>query len=234
MDIIGKNIVVFTGAGISADSGIPTFRDSNGLWHEYNVKDVATYEAWKRDKETVLEFYNQRRKAMLNVEPNEAHFAIAELERYSNVNIITQNIDNLHEKAGSTKILHLHGEIFKSRSTVDKNIIYDCEGDINLGDKCSKGSQLRPHVVWFGESVSEITRASAIVKNADLMIVVGSSLVVEPAASLVRLAYWKPVYLVDPNPELSNFLKSDTFYFMNEKADVGVPKLVNNLLYSNN
>ena len=234
MDILDKNIVVFTGAGVSADSGIPTFRDSNGLWHNYDIKDVATYDAWKSNREMVLDFYNQRRRSMLNVEPNAAHFAIADLEKYANVNVITQNIDDLHERAGSTKVLHIHGEIFKSRSTVDRNIKYDCREDINIGDKCSKGSQLRPDVVWFGESVTEINRAQVLVKNADLMIVVGSSLVVEPAASLVRLAYWKPVYLVDPNSELSNFLKSDTFYFINETAEVGVPNLINNLLYGNN
>jgi NAD-dependent deacetylase len=234
MDILDKNIVVFTGAGVSADSGIPTFRDSNGLWHNYDIKDVATYDSWKSNREMVLDFYNQRRRSMLNVEPNAAHFAIADLEKYANVNVITQNIDDLHERAGSTKVLHIHGEIFKSRSTVDRNIKYDCREDINIGDKCSKGSQLRPDVVWFGESVTEINRAQVLVKNADLMIVVGSSLVVEPAASLVRLAYWKPVYLVDPNIELSNFLKSDTFYFINETAEVGVPNLINNLLYGNN
>jgi len=234
MDILDKNIVVFTGAGVSADSGIPTFRDSNGLWHNYDIKDVATHDAWKSNREMVLDFYNQRRRSMLNVEPNAAHFAIADLEKYANVNVITQNIDDLHERAGSTKVLHIHGEIFKSRSTVDRNIKYDCREDINIGDKCSKGSQLRPDVVWFGESVTEINRAQVLVKNADLMIVVGSSLVVEPAASLVRLAYWKPVYLVDPNIELSNFLKSDTFYFINETAEVGVPNLINNLLYGNN
>jgi NAD-dependent deacetylase len=231
MDIIGKNIVVFTGAGVSADSGVPTFRDSDGLWHEYKVQDVATHSAWKADRELVLDFYNQRRRNMSEVEPNDAHFAIADLERYANVTVITQNIDNLHEKAGSTNVLHLHGEIFKSRSTVDRNIIYDCEDDINIGDKCEKGSQLRPHVVWFGESVPEINRASTIVKNADIMIAVGSSLQVEPAAGLVRLAYWKPVYLVDPNPELANFLKSDTFNFIQERAEIGVPKLINDLLY---
>jgi NAD-dependent deacetylase len=232
MDIIGKNIVVFTGAGVSADSGVPTFRDSDGLWHEYKIHEVATPSAWKADREMVLDFYNQRRRAMAEVVPNAAHEAIADLENYANVTVITQNIDNLHERAGSTNVLHLHGEIFKSRSTVDRNLVYDCNDDINIGDKCEKGSQLRPHVVWFGESVTEINKASAIVKNADLMIAVGSSLQVEPAAGLVRLAYWKPVYLVDPNEELANFMKSDTFNFIQERAEVGVPKLINDLLYT--
>jgi NAD-dependent deacetylase len=232
MDIIDKNIVVFTGVGVSADSGVPTFRDSDGLWHDFKVEEVATFSAWKADRELVLDFYNQRRRNMSEVEPNAAHIAIAELENYANVTVITQNIDNLHEKAGSSNVVHLHGEIFKSRSTVDRNLVYDCEGDINLGDKCEKGSQLRPHVVWFGEAVTEINRASVIMKNADLVIVVGSSLVVEPAAGLVRLAYWKPVYLVDPNPELANFMKSDSFHFIEAKAEDGVPKLINDLIYT--
>jgi NAD-dependent deacetylase len=225
MDIIDKNIVVFTGAGISADSGIPTFRDSNGLWHDYNVKDVATYEAWKRDKETVLDFYNQRRKAMLNVEPNEAHFAIAQLERYSNVNVITQNIDNLHQKAGSTKVLHLHGEIFKSRSTVDRNIVYNCEGDINLGDKCSKGSQLRPHVVWFGEPVPMYEYAIPIIENAEIFIVIGTSLNVYPAAGLIH--YCKPNckrFIIDPKADILN-VPSD-FEIIQLNAVSGIDALI--------
>jgi NAD-dependent deacetylase len=239
MDILNKNIVVFTGAGVSADSGIPTFRDSNGLWHEFKIEEVATPQAWKANREKVLDFYNQRRRAMALSEPNAAHFAIAELENYANVTVITQNIDNLHERAGSTNVIHLHGEITKARGSLYNHKLSSADNvidigfdDINIGDKCPvTGSQLRPHIVWFGESVTEMARATNVVKNADIMIAIGSSLQVEPAAGLVRLAYWKPVYLVDPNPELANFLKSDDFHFIQERAEIGVPKLINDLIY---
>lgn len=219
-----KRIVVLTGAGISAESGLSTFRDAGGLWEQYSVEEVATPWAWRVDPGKVLQFYNERRRQVRQAEPNAAHYALANLAKRFRVSIITQNIDDLHERAGSTDVLHLHGEIMKARSTVDPNLIYDLGGkDIELGDKCAKGSQLRPHVVWFYEDVPEFEKATKITEEADLLLVVGTSLAVYPAASL--LEYVKPgapVIVIAPEleavPEGINWFK--------DKATVKLPELV--------
>ncbi|GIX31037.1 MAG: NAD-dependent protein deacylase [Porticoccaceae bacterium] len=181
-------MVAITGAGISAESGLPTFRDGGGLWRRYRVEELATPAAWARHPKRVLEFYNERRRAVRAAIPNAAHRALAELERRHEVIVITQNIDDLHERAGSSRVLHLHGEILKARSTVDPDLIYPWEGDLHLGDRCEKGGQLRPHVVWFGEMVLHYERAAREVAGADVVLVVGTSLSVYPAAGLTRLA----------------------------------------------
>ena len=180
-----QKLVVLTGAGISAESGLKTFRDSDGLWEGYNIEDVATPRAFKRDPQLVLDFYNMRRKAVLEAKPNAAHSGLAELEKYYDVHIITQNIDDLHERAGSTKVMHLHGEIFKMRSSVREDLVYPIIGDINLGDTAEDGSQLRPAIVWFEEAVTMIEEAIPVMRSADVFVLVGSSLVVYPAAGLV-------------------------------------------------
>jgi len=225
-----KTIVILTGAGISAESGIKTFRDSDGLWEQYRIEDVATFEAWQRNQDLVLEFYNQRRKQLMDVQPNAAHFALVELEKKYNVQIITQNVDDLHERAGSTNVLHLHGELKKARSTVDDNLIYDLQGwELKKGDFCEKGSQLRPHIVWFGEEVTQIVHAAELSANADIYIVIGTSLNVYPAAGLVGHApHQIAKYIIDPDAK-------DNYYIGNlaiikEKAGIGVPKLVEELL----
>jgi NAD-dependent deacetylase len=193
-----KKIVVLTGAGISAESGLKTFRDSDGLWEGYNVTDVATPRAWKKDPAMVLEFYNQRRKNVLDAQPNAAHVGLAKLQDDFDVTIITQNIDDLHERAGSKKILHLHGEIFKMRSELDESLVYDIRDDIKLGDKAEDGAQLRPNIVWFEEPVPLIQLAVPVVLSADIFVVVGTSLVVYPAAGLVDYAPMEiPKYVID-------------------------------------
>ena len=193
-----KKLVVLTGAGISAESGLKTFRDSDGLWEGYNIEDVATPRAWRKDPKLVLEFYNYRRKNVLEAKPNAAHVGLAELEKDFKVTIITQNIDDLHERAGSTNVLHLHGEIFKMRSERSHEPVYEIKGDINIGDIAEDGGQLRPHIVWFEEPVPMIEEAIPIVRNADIFIVVGTSLVVYPAAGLVNYAPWNiPKYIID-------------------------------------
>lgn len=197
-----KKLVVLTGAGMSAESGISTFRDSGGLWEKYRVEDVATPEAFQRNPALVLEFYNIRRRELIKAKPNEGHIGIAEMEKDFDVQIITQNIDNLHERAGSTRVLHLHGELMKARSVGDAFLIYELpvdNPDINIGDKCEKGFQLRPHVVWFGEAVPLIEEAAEMVAGADIFVIIGTSMNVYPAAGL--LDYVKknvPVYLIDP------------------------------------
>jgi NAD-dependent deacetylase len=180
-----KKLVVLTGAGISAESGLKTFRDSDGLWEGYDIEEVATPQAWMKNPALVLEFYNFRRKNVLDALPNDAHVALAELENDYDVQIITQNIDDLHERAGSTNVMHLHGEIFKMRSELDESIIAPIKEDIRLGDKAADGGQWRPHIVWFGEAVPMIERAISVVRRADIFAVVGTSLVVYPAAGLV-------------------------------------------------
>ena len=220
-----KSLVVLTGSGISAESGLKTFRESGGLWEGYDVYEVATPEGWHKNPAQVLEFYNQRRKQALKAIPNEAHTILAELEKYFSVTIITQNVDNLHEKAGSTDIIHLHGELFKSRSTIDENLIYDVEGwELNLGDTCEKGSQLRPHIVWFGEMVPMMDVAVKVSMNADIFLVVGTSLVVYPAAGLLDyISSDIPKFIVDPNmPEVYN---RPNLYFIEEKASTGMKKV---------
>jgi len=225
-----KHIVVLSGAGISAESGLTTFRDAGGLWKGYDIRDVATPEAWYKNAPLVLDFYNMRRKAALTALPNAGHLALVELEKQYKVTIVTQNVDNLHEKAGSTKVLHLHGELFKSRSTGDANLIYDIEGwELKLGDKCAKGFQLRPHIVWFGEMVPMMDKAVEEAATADVFIVVGTSLQVYPAAGLLDyVAAEIPKYVIDPNmPEVR---KRANLFLMEEKATTGLPKLVKQLL----
>jgi NAD-dependent deacetylase len=202
-----KNLVVLTGAGMSAESGIKTFRDNGGLWEEYNIMEVATPEAFNRNPELVLRFYNQRRKELLKAQPNEGHRLLAELEKHFNVHIITQNVDDLHERAGSSKVLHLHGELRKVRSTGDERLIYNWDNDLKIGDKCEKGYQLRPHIVWFGEAVPAIEEAAAIARKADIFVVIGTSLQVYPAAGLIHYTdFYIPKYLIDPNIPESGFL----------------------------
>ena len=207
-----KKIVVLTGAGVSAESGIKTFRDSDGLWEGHNVMDIATPEGWQKNPELVLDFYNARRKELKTVKPNLAHTILAELENDFDVHIITQNVDNLHEKAGSTNVLHLHGELTKVRSTANRNYVLNWTEDLNLGDLDSNGNQLRPHIVWFGEDVPAIEQAVSIVEKANILIIIGTSLQVYPAASLMNFANPDiPVYYIDPKPatvyDLPNSLK---------------------------
>src|ERR1700741_5142043 len=195
-----KNLVVLSGAGISAESGLKTFRDGDGLWNGYNVYEVASPRGWKRDAALVLDFYNMRRKDVLNAKPNAAHIGLAALEKDFDVTIITQNIDDLHERAGSTNVLHLHGEIFKMRAVNDEHTIYDFKGDIKLGDTNKHGVQLRPHIVWFEEPVPMIEKAVAIAANCDLFVVIGTSLQVYPAASLLQyVPLGTPTYIIDKN-----------------------------------
>ncbi len=193
-----KKLVILTGAGVSAESGLKTFRDSDGLWEGYDVEDVATPRAWKKNPRLVLEFYNYRRKNVLDANPNAAHFGLAALEKDFDVHIITQNIDDLHERAGSTKILHLHGEIFKMRSEANEELIYEIRNDIKIGDKAADGAQLRPHIVWFEEPVPLIGDAALIARTADIFAVIGTSLVVYPAAGLVNYtAHHIPKFILD-------------------------------------
>lgn len=204
-----KKIVVFTGAGMSAESGIKTFRDSNGLWEEYRVEDVATPQAWEKNKELVLKFYNERLKQVIKAKPNKGHLVLAELQEHFDVQIITQNVDDLHERAGSKKVLHLHGELRKMRSSVDEKLIYPIKkGEIKLGELCERGSQLRPHIVWFGEMVPEMDKAIDLMSQADVVITVGTSLLVYPAAGLVNYASANSKkYLVDPGTFESSVLQ---------------------------
>jgi len=218
-----KRLVVLTGAGISAESGLRTFRDSDGLWEEHRIEDVATPEAWNRDPETVLRFYNLRRMQLAEVEPNEAHVALARLERDWDVHIVTQNVDDLHERAGSQQVLHLHGELSKVRSTGKPSEIHDIGyTSLSLGDTCSSGFQLRPHIVWFGEAVPLIDEAQAIVSEADHLLIVGTSLNVYPAAGLMHAAPLDcAIILVDPAPEMLQH-QSERITVINEKATIGM------------
>ena len=225
-----KKIVVLSGAGVSAESGIKTFRDSGGLWEGHNVMDVASPEGWTRDQDLVLNFYNERRKNAIKAKPNEGHLIIAELEKYFSVTVITQNIDNLHEKAGSTNALHLHGELFKSRSTLDPNLIYDIEGwELKTGDTCEKGAQLRPHIVWFGEMVPMMEVAVEETLTADIFIVIGTSLQVYPAAGLLQyVRSTVPKYIINPNmPDIPG---SSNLHLIEEVGSVGMKKVKKILL----
>lgn len=225
-----KKIVVLTGAGISAESGLKTFRDSDGLWEGYNIEDVATPEAWHRNPELVQTFYNERRKSVLEAQPNVAHYALARLEEKYDVTIITQNIDDLHERGGSTNVLHLHGGITRSQSSLNPNLTYPIDGwEIKMGEKCELGSQLRAHVVWFGEAVPMIEKAAEICEEADLFILIGSSLAVYPAAGLINYVPL-PVtkYIIDPKiPEIR---QNSSIVKIGERATIGVPMLVEQLL----
>jgi len=201
-----KKLVVLSGAGISEESGIPTFRDAGGLWENYRIEDVATPSAWQKNPAMVLDFYNQRRKRVLEVQPNTGHYILADLEKYFDVQIITQNIDDLHERAGSSKVLHLHGSILESRSDVDPKLVYPIKGwQLQLGDLCDRGSQLRPNIVWFGEIVYALEEAAALVAKAELFLIIGTSLQVYPAAGLIHyVSRHVPKFIVDPGaPEIS-------------------------------
>ncbi len=196
-----KKLVVLTGAGMSAESGLRTFREMGGLWEEHDVYEVASPGGWQRDRSMVLRFYNERRKQLLETKPNKGHIDLVELEKYFEVRIVTQNVDDLHERAGSSHILHLHGELRKSRSTMDPSLVYDIEGwKLDEGDLCEKGSQLRPHVVWFGESVPAIEEAAGVVSAADIFVIIGTSMNVYPAAGLINyVPGTAPIYVIDPN-----------------------------------
>lgn len=221
-----KKVVVLSGAGISAESGLKTFRDSDGLWENYRIDEVATPAAWRKNPQLVLDFYNQRRKQTLEARPNAAHLALARLEEKYEVVILTQNIDDLHERAGSKKVIHLHGEILKSRSSLNENLLYECLDEIQFGDYCELGSQLRPHVVWFGEEVPMMEKAIHEVMTADIFIVVGTSLVVYPVAGLVQYVHADAEKFV-VNPE-AQALKG--FRVFQAKASEGIPVLVKELL----
>ena len=224
-----KRIVVLTGAGVSADSGIKTFRDADGLWEGHEVTQVATPEGFQRNPELVLRFYNERRKQLTEVEPNAGHLALVELEQKYDVQIITQNVDDLHERAGSSNILHLHGELVKGRSSIDPNLIVELEEDIEMGDLAPDGSQLRPHVVWFGEAVPMMEVAASMCLQADICVIIGTSMVVYPAAGLVDFVPMSsPIYVVDP--KVPDIYTQHTIEFIAERGAQGVPKLVERLL----
>lgn len=228
-----KKIVVFTGAGISADSGIATFRDADGLWANYRIEEVCTPEALKNNRAKVIEFYNMRRRESLTKQPNDGHYAIASMEEWADVCIITQNVDNLHEQAGSTRVLHLHGELMKLRSESNSDLIYDINGwEQSLNARGEDGALLRPHIVFFGESVPMFDTACKIVEQADILIVVGTSLAVYPAASLVYYVRDRqvPIYLVDPGTPDTRLIKNPLAH-IKERGAVGVPQLVEQLKY---
>lgn len=219
-----KRLVIFSGAGMSAESGLKTFRDSGGLWENHRVEEVATPSAWKRDPKLVLDFYNMRRSQLLNAKPNAAHKIIANWEKQYEVKVITQNIDDLHERAGSTAVLHLHGELFKVRSERNPELIYDWRGKLKLGDKCEAGNQLRPHVVWFGESVPMMIKAEKEVHEADIFITIGTSLNVYPAAGLVNnIQPEADCFLVDPNLPSYNF--PDNWTLIQQTAAKGLKQI---------
>lgn len=222
-----RHVVVLSGAGISAESGLATFRGAGGLWEGVPVAQVATSEGWRRDVGQVLRFYNERRKAVRAAQPNAAHVALKDLEAVFRVTVITQNIDDLHERAGSSRVIHLHGEILKARSSRDDTMITECLGDIEPGDRAADGSQLRPHVVWFGEAVPMMDRAIEAVKTADFFLVVGTSLEVYPAASLIDyVAQEAPKFLVDPMP---SGLADESFHVVQASASEGVPRVASQL-----
>ena len=224
-----NKLVVLTGAGMSAESGIKTFRDHGGLWEEYSVQDVATPEAWDKNPELVLDFYNKRRDQLYSASPNAGHFGLKELEKYFNVEIITQNVDDLHERAGSCRVLHLHGELKKVRSTINPEYIILIEQNhLTIGDKCPFGGQLRPHIVWFGEEVPEIEHAIEIITDADAVLIVGTSLNVYPAAGLINYAPKKvPIFLIDPN---DIDLLIPTVKHIKSPATIGVPIAIKELV----
>lgn len=221
-----KKLVVLSGAGMSAESGIRTFRDMGGLWNEYDVMEVASPDAWATNPKLVHQFYNERRKQLFECSPNKGHQLLAELENKFDIEIVTQNVDDLHERAGSSKILHLHGELKKARSTVDPNLIYELKDwKLTLDHKCEKGSPLRPHIVWFGESVPAISEAAEIVTKADVFLIIGTSMNVYPAAGLIDyIPSGAPIFVIDPNQPAIKSYKNVTF--IKEKASIGMEKLV--------
>ena len=221
-----KRIVVLTGAGMSAESGINTFRDADGLWEGHDVMDVASPQGWHRDQELVLDFYNQRRRQLKEVTPNDAHRLLADLQKSFQVNIVTQNVDDLHERAGSNEVLHLHGELLKVRSTVNEQLVYDWTDDLNKGDLCESGNQLRPHIVWFGEAVPMLESAIEITALADILLIIGTSMQVYPAASLINYIQADvPVYFIDPRPAIkANDYSNLTI--IEDKAVTGMQKFI--------
>ncbi len=227
-----KKIVIFTGAGMSEESGISTFRDTNGLWDGHDPLAVASLEGFNKRPQLVLDFYNQRRRQLLDVAPNVGHLALTQLENNYNVSIITQNVDNLHERAGSKHVLHLHGELLKSQSSNDSDLVFDCLSDITLNDKCPKGSQIRPHIVWFGETVTKLNDAIAEILETDILIIVGTSLQVHPAAGIV--AFVKPgipVYYVDANPAINHELSGlSNLTVIKDTAATALPQLIEQLI----
>ena len=225
-----KNIVVLTGAGISAESGIKTFRDAGGLWEGHDIMEVASPIGWKNKPEIVLDFYNKRRLQLSEVQPNEAHYSLVKLEKKYQVEIITQNVDDLHERSGSKNVTHLHGELLKMRSSLNPNLIYNCENEIKLGDLCDDNSQLRPHIVWFGEEVPMFEKAIKITSKADILFIIGTSMQVYPAANLIHYVNRNiPIYFIDPKPSIEkNYFQNLTI--IPEKASTGVSKLINQLI----
>lgn len=225
-----KKLIVLTGAGISAESGIKTFRDTNGLWEGHDVNEVATPEGFAKNPDLVLDFYNQRRRQLLDVLPNKAHFNLVALENHFEVTIITQNVDDLHERAGSKNVVHLHGELLKVRSSINQNDILDWRKDLVLGDLCKQKSQLRPHIVWFGEEVPLLEKAIDIIEKASILVIIGTSMQVYPAAGLVHYIQPKtPIYFIDPHPQISN----NQFQYLtiiDDVASSGTDKLINLLV----
>ena len=222
-----KHIVVLTGAGMSAESGLKTFRDADGLWEGHNVMEVATPEGFAANPELVLEFYNQRRRQLFEVTPNSAHFGLAELEKNYKVTIVTQNVDDLHERAGSKNVIHLHGELLKARNIVDEFSVIDCKTDIKLGDTCPKGHQLRPHIVWFGEAVPMIDTAVDVCMTADILLIIGTSMQVYPAASLMHyVPEHTPTFFIDPKPAIES---KHNLTVIAETATVGMKRFIESL-----
>jgi len=223
-----KHLVVLTGAGMSAESGIKTFRDADGLWEGHDVMEVATPEGYAANPELVLDFYNQRRRQLFEVEPNTAHFDLAQLQNHFKVSVITQNVDDLHERAGSNHVVHLHGELLKVRSAFDRNDILDWKTDLVLGDKCAKGYQLRPHIVWFGEDVPMIEKAVEICETANLLIIIGTSMQVYPAASLMHYVPQNiPIYFIDPKPSMSS---KQNLTVIADNATIGIKKVIKSII----
>lgn len=229
---MSKKIVVLTGAGISAESGIKTFRDAGGLWEGHDVMEVASPQGWMNNPELVLDFYNKRRRQLQEVQPNEAHHALVELEAAYDVHVVTQNVDDLHERAGSRQVVHLHGELLKVRSEKDHRLVYEWREDLKIGDTCEQGHQLRPHIVWFGEMVPMMEVAAELTAAADVILIVGTSMQVYPAAGLVGLAAeHAEVYYVDPRPALNYELQQQQrLRILAENATVGVRQIVEELL----
>jgi NAD-dependent deacetylase len=228
-----KRIVILSGAGMSAESGISTFRDANGLWENHDIMEVASPEGWRHNPELVLNFYNQRRRQLLEVSPNAGHLALVELEGIYQVDIVTQNVDDLHERAGSANVLHLHGELRKSRSTGYPDLVYSCDNDIRLGDLCERGSQLRPHIVWFGEEVPLLQDAADLVSKADIAMIVGTSMQVYPAAGLIDFAKpGIPIYYIDPKPAIQQVRYLENLKVIAEGAGAGVRKVINEIMNS--
>jgi len=225
-----KKIVILTGAGVSAESGINTFRDADGLWECHDVMEVASPQGFAKNPELVLDFYNQRRKQLFEVEPNKGHKALVELENYFDVDIITQNVDDLHERAGSTNVLHIHGELLKVRSTGNENDVQIRKEDVVLGDLCENGHQLRPHIVWFGEQVPLLDKAIEITEKADILIIIGTSMQVYPAASLINFVSTDtPIHFIDPKPSV-NASQYNKLSIIEDTAAKGVPILVSYLI----